>query len=99
MRDIQLLVLIALAGRARHGHAIRGEIEELSGAPVGPGTLYGAIGRLEDAGLIRALGPRGRRRPYETTEAGRAHLTQRMDEMRRMVTIAEPRLEALSWTS
>ena len=47
-----LLVLISLLEGPRHGYAITEDIERLTGRRPGPGTLYGAISRLEDAGLI-----------------------------------------------
>jgi DNA-binding PadR family transcriptional regulator len=48
------LVLVALAGEARHGYAIMREVEEETGGAVrlGPGTLYRSIKRLLDDGLI-----------------------------------------------
>ena len=58
VRDVQLLILTALAAEPMHGHRMQSEIEALSGRPVGPGTLYGAINRLEDDGFIRRA-PRG----------------------------------------
>ena len=39
------------------------DIEVLAGVRLGPGTLYGALARLERLGLITALAPVGRRRP------------------------------------
>ena len=41
-----------------HGYAIMTDVEEISGVPLGPGTLYGALARLERRGLIEALEPR-----------------------------------------
>jgi len=52
---------------------------------LGPGTLYGAISRLEERGLIEALGTEGRTRPYRLTPAGRAQLDQEAAEFDRMV--------------
>ena len=59
MRDMQLLILTALAAEPMHGHRMQSEIEVLSGRPVGTGTLYGAINRLEDDGFIRQVWPGG----------------------------------------
>ena len=99
MRDVQLLILTALAAEPMHGHGIRGEVEELSGRAVGPGTLYGAINRLEDDGLIRPLAPHGRRQPYEITGAGRRHLADEVAKSRAVVEVAERRLGGAAWTS
>lgn len=98
VRDVQALVLTALAGGPMHGHRIRLEVEDLSGQPVGPGTLYGAITRLEDAGLIRPLPPRARRKPYEITDDGRRHLAAVMARHRAVVEVAEQRLGGFAWT-
>jgi DNA-binding PadR family transcriptional regulator len=46
------------------------EVERISGVPLGPGTLYGALARLEQRGLIEALAPEERRRPYRLTGLG-----------------------------
>jgi DNA-binding PadR family transcriptional regulator len=98
VRDVQLLVLTALAAEPMHGHRIRSEVEDLSGRPVGPGTLYGAISRLEDAGLIEALAPAGRRRPYRITDSGRLRLCGDAARARRVAETAERRLGVAAWT-
>jgi DNA-binding PadR family transcriptional regulator len=98
MRDVRLLVLTAVAAEPRHGHRIRLEVEGLSGRPVGPGTLYGAISRLEEDGFIRALTPQGRRKPYEITDAGRRHLAGEVARTRHLVEVAERRLGGVVWT-
>ena len=73
-----LAILMSLAEGPRHGYAIMAEAQVLTGAPLGPGTLYATLVRLEDRGLIEALPAEDRRRPYRLTEAGtlvlRAHL-------------------------
>ena len=49
-----LHIMLALADGARHGYSIKQEVESRTDGAVrlGPGTLYEAIQRLEDAGLI-----------------------------------------------
>lgn len=81
-----------------HGHRIRIDIEALSGRPVGPGTLYGAIDRLERAGYIRSLPPQGRRRPYELTALGRRHLASEVTRTQAFVDTVEQRLGRAAWT-
>ena len=66
-----LYILVSLAAGPRHGYAIMTDVEEISGSPMGPGTLYGALARLEKRGLIEALEPEERRRPYRLTALGR----------------------------
>ena len=80
-----LLILGALASAPRHGYAIAAEVRDHSGIDLGPGTLYGALARLEQAGLIEALEGDERRRPYRITAEGRAVLAERLAAMRRFV--------------
>jgi DNA-binding PadR family transcriptional regulator len=46
------------------------DVEAISGQHLGPGTLYAALARLERRGLIEALEPEDRRRPYKLTGLG-----------------------------
>lgn len=77
--DPPLLVLASLASGPKHGHAMIDDIVALCGTRLGPGTLYGAIARLEDQGWIEPLPEQERRRPYRITPQGarvlRAKLT------------------------
>jgi DNA-binding PadR family transcriptional regulator len=91
-QDPSLLILTSLAGGPKHGHALAGDIESFAGVRLGPGTLYGAITRLEERGLIAPLEPDGRRRPYELTVAGSAALTASMADLRRIVDTGAQRL-------
>ena len=74
-----LYILVSLSGGPKHGYAIMADVEAMSGLPLGPGTLYGALARLERRGMIEALEPDERRRPYRLTGLGattiRAQLT------------------------
>ncbi len=72
--DPALLVLASLAGGAQHGYGITRDVLAMSGVYLGPGTLYGAIARLEQRGWIHSLPAEGRRHPYEITAAGRDYL-------------------------
>ena len=65
-----LFILASLASEPKHGYVIMLDVEAMSGAPLGPGTLYGALARLEQRGLIEALPPEDRRRPYRLTAQG-----------------------------
>ena len=76
--DPLLLILVSLAAGPKHGHAILLDVESFAGVRLGPGTRYGAIGRLEAEGLISAAEPEGRRRPYGLTPSGRDVLTGRL---------------------
>ena len=50
-----LHILLALSTQERHGYGIMKQVEADSQGKVkmGPGTLYGSIGRMMEAGLIR----------------------------------------------
>jgi DNA-binding PadR family transcriptional regulator len=76
-----LLVLSSLAGGDKHGYAMVTDIEVMSGVHLGPGTLYGALARLEGQGLILALAPEGRRRPYRITASGASALEEQLMTM------------------
>lgn len=94
--DPGLLVLVSLAPEPRHGHAILLDIADFAGVRLGPGTLYGAIGRLESGGLIEPMPVDGRRRPYRLTRRGRAVLKERLDGLQRTVRAGRRRATAAS---
>ena len=92
--DPSLLVLLSLLGGARHGYAISKDIERMTGRRPGPGTLYGAISRMERAGLIEARGEEERRKPYALTPAGLAQAREELDAMAALADEGRRRLEA-----
>ena len=87
-----LHILVSLADGPKHGYAITLDIETLTGTRPGPGTLYGAIARLEERGWIEALPADDRRRPYKLTNAGRTVLKARVNALRAMTRLATTRL-------
>src|SRR3954464_12122527 len=87
-----LLVLASLADSEKHGYAITMDIAEQAGVTLGPGTLYAALQRLEERGLIEGLPADGRRRPYRLTAAGAAELSAQAVRMRRLATLSLDRL-------
>ena len=93
--DPPLLVLASLAGGPKHGHAMIEDIQGICGTRLGPGTLYGAIGRLEQQGWIEALEAQERRQPYRITAAGLRVLRERLTAMQQVATTGLGRLEAL----
>lgn len=68
------------------------DIGQFSGVTLGPGTLYGAITRLEGKGWIRPVRAADRRQPYTLTAAGRRHLAEQVDLLGRFVAIGRGRL-------
>jgi DNA-binding PadR family transcriptional regulator len=65
-----LFILASLSDGPKHGYAIMTDVEDISSQHLGPGTLYAALARLERRGLIEALEPVDRRRPYRLTGLG-----------------------------
>jgi DNA-binding PadR family transcriptional regulator len=91
--DPPILILMSLAGGAKHGHALLKDIEEFAGVKLGPGALYGAITRLEERGLIEPLESDDRRRPYQITAAGSKVLADSVAQMRELVRVGQARLK------
>lgn len=90
--SLDLLVLKILSRREPlHGYAIMTAIEEIAGdvLRVEEGSLYPALHRMEEAGLVRAKWlekSSGRRaRSYETTARGRKQL---IDEEERWTAVS-----------
>jgi DNA-binding PadR family transcriptional regulator len=90
--DPTLLILTSLASGPKHGYALTKDIETFAGASLGPGTLYGAVSRLERQGLIEPLAGDERRRPYGITGAGREYLATTLASMRKVVDEGTARL-------
>jgi DNA-binding PadR family transcriptional regulator len=81
-------VLLALAGGERHGYAILKDVQEHVGSRlrVGPGTIYGTLQRLMEAGLVEEAAPPAadvdqRRRYYRMTRDGREALRIEVDRL------------------
>src|SRR6185437_14314476 len=86
-----LHILLALSTGERHGYGIMKQVEADSKRKVnmGPGTLYGSISRMIEAGLIRESDKRvdpqmddERRIYYELTRAGRSALEAELKRYR-----------------
>jgi DNA-binding PadR family transcriptional regulator len=93
--DPPLLVLASLANGPKHGHAMIEDIARLCGSRLGPGTLYGAIARLEQQGWIEPLPPEERRRPYRITAEGMRVLRAKLTTLHQFTTAGLGRLEPL----
>jgi len=94
--DPPVLILTSLAAGPKHGYALQQDIEGFAGVRLGPGTLYGAIGRLEARGLIAPVGGGGRARPYQLTVSGRDALEATLAELRTIVDEGARRLSRAS---
>ena len=92
--DPGLLILGSLAAGPLHGYAIVEDVAHTSGVRLGPGTLYGALARLEENGLVRALPGEDRRRPYEITSSGAEVLAKQLVSMTRFARTGRARLQS-----
>jgi DNA-binding PadR family transcriptional regulator len=89
---------MSLTAGQKHGHSLMKDIEEFAGVRLGPGTLYKAIARLESIGLIEALDPEGRRRPYGLTPAGQEVLVQSLSYLDHVVEEGQRRVRTKTLT-
>ncbi|HVA71061.1 MAG TPA: PadR family transcriptional regulator [Acidimicrobiales bacterium] len=87
-----VLILTSLASGSKHGYALAKDITSFAGVNLGPGTLYGAITRLEERGLIAPAPSEERRQPYVITTSGRAALESAVREMRALADEGARRL-------
>jgi len=87
-----LYILISLADGPKHGYAMTQDIASVSGQKLGPGTLYGAIARLEARKWIEPLPAEERRRPYRLTTAGQRVLHHRLESLRTLARVGRARL-------
>lgn len=88
-----LLILVSLGEGPKHGYAIMLDVEAATGTPMGPGTLYAALARLEERGLIEALVPVDRRRPYRLTGLGATVLEAQLQGLSAFAALGLRRLE------
>jgi DNA-binding PadR family transcriptional regulator len=94
--DASVLILTSLADGPKHGYAIMADVAAFSGVSMEPGTLYGALSRLERRGWVRPLAAEERRRPYEITAAGQEILAEQVTTMQQIVRVARLRA-ATAW--
>jgi DNA-binding PadR family transcriptional regulator len=87
-----LLILISLADGPKHGYAMMEDVERLAGVKMGPGTLYGALARLERVRLIEPLPASDRRRPYRLTSNGAKALEAELAQLQRVAAVGLRRL-------
>ena len=101
MQEPTFLILTALAAAPSHGYGVIRAVETLSDGDVvlRPGTLYGALDRLAEQGLVeidREAAVDGRlRRYYKLTDTGAAALATQVDRLRRHADAAETGLRRL----
>jgi DNA-binding PadR family transcriptional regulator len=93
-------ILLVLSSGERHGYGIMKQVEADSQGKVsmGPGTLYGSLKRMLDAGLVRESDKRvdpemddERRIYYQITGAGAEALAAELERYKRIVSLAQER--------
>jgi DNA-binding PadR family transcriptional regulator len=87
-----LMILISLAEGPKHGYAMTDDIEQVAGVRFGPGTLYGAITRLEGRGLIQRIESDDRRNPYRLSALGEKALRARLASLHAITRVGQRRL-------
>jgi DNA-binding PadR family transcriptional regulator len=90
--ELRLVLLKLIADQPRHGYDLIRDIEERTGGAYAPsaGVVYPTLTMLDEMGLIEAVSE-GSRKQYAVTEAGRAHLAEREEEVAELMA----RLDAL----
>jgi DNA-binding PadR family transcriptional regulator len=100
-----LHILLALSTEERHGYGIMKQVESDSQGKVnmGPGTLYGSLSRMMDAGLIRESEKRAdpdlddeRRVYYQITALGKTALSAELERYREVMAVARQKQIATS---
>lgn len=93
--DASFLILSSLADCPKHGYAMMADIQRFSGTQLEPGTLYGAITRLEKHGWIEALPAEERRRPYRITSTGVTALREQVVTLEQVASVGKRRLAVM----
>ena len=89
--DPSVLILTSLSDGPKHGYAIMTDVAAFSDVKMEPGTLYGALSRLERRGWVRPLETQERRRPYEITAAGQSVLAEQLASMQQVLAVGRRR--------
>ena len=89
-----ILILISLAEAPKHGYAMTEDIATIASVKLGPGTLYGALARLEARGLIEAIQSEDRRNPYRLTGLGERALRLRLATLEAVARAGRQRLSS-----
>lgn len=103
MTSAVLHILLSLASEDRHGLGIAADVKSFTGGRLvlGPGTLYGTIKRLLEAGFVEDLGSPAaedddpRRRYYRITPKGRRALETETEGLASVLGVAKRRLKTI----
>ena len=101
LREPTFFILLSISTEKKHGYAILQEVEALSNGKIrlSNGTLYGALVRLQDQGLIERVDSEGRnstsgkpRKAYRITRTGLVVLQNEVARLDTLVQTARQRL-------
>jgi len=92
LAEASVQILVALSAGPAHGYAIMTEVERETGRSLGPGTMYAALARLEQRGLIEALPAVDRRHPYRLTDLGARALEAELTRLEALASRGRARL-------
>ena len=88
-------ILLALADGPLHGYGIMQAVENSAGGepPMGPGTIYGSLQRMEEGGLVKELAARtdDRRRVFTLQPAGKRALALEAERLARLAALLRAR--------
>lgn len=94
-RDPSMLILLSLSEGDKHGYMIMEDMRDNFHIDFSPGTLYGAISRLEKENLIAPVKTEDRRVPYQITFSGVELLRGHIESLREFVSVGSERLERI----
>jgi len=88
-------IMLSLSLKERHGYDIMNQVESDSHGKIkmGPGTLYGSIKRMLEAGLITEVDKSkdNRRKFYKLTQKGQKHLSAEIERYSEVVDLVNNR--------
>ena len=101
--ELRLVLLKLIGDEPRHGYDLIREIEELTGGAYAPspGVVYPTLTMLDEMGQIEEQASEGAKKRFAATEAGRAQLVEKADEVAALIArlegIGEHRNRADQW--
>lgn len=87
--ELALLLLSCVQSSPKDGQAIREELQQVHGLCLEPGTLWGALSRLEEQGWVEPLKPRVRDCAYHLTAVGKQVLEQASTLLQERIVISD----------
>lgn len=85
--ELRLALLALIAEQPAHGYELIKQIEEMTGGAYAPspGAVYPTLQMLADEGQIEEAQADGAKKPFGATDAGRAELETRKDEVEELM--------------